>query len=256
MIRSTQSFNRNVLCDVRLVVMKGYSLIFGNMLFNLYRINRRCLRCFVIWLVSKTEGREIYSRTLRKIFKEYHGLEIGMYTHGSCFAPGNFDRHTIVGRYCSIAADVKVFNRNHPMNFKSMHAFFFNPALKCTKVDLVDYTPLIIGNDVWIGDGVKIMPQVTNIGDGSVIGAGSVVTKNIPPYAIVVGYPARIVRYRFPKEIIEKLLEEKWWEKDIDEIKPFLQEYQQDHEKLCLQRKGGDAENNGNPSKHSRDMQN
>ena len=103
------------------------------------------------------------------------------------------------------------------------------------------YTPLVIGNDVWIGDSVKIMAQVTNIGDGAVIGAGSVITKNVPPYAVAVGYPARIVRYRFSEEVIEKLLEDKWWEKDIEQIKPNIKEYQQPYEKLHLEKKKTDS---------------
>ena len=110
------------------------------------------------------------------------------------------DRHTTVGRYCSIATTVRVMNRNHPMNYKSMHAFFFNPKLKYCKDDNVEYIPLQIGNDVWIGHNAILMPHVKNIGDGAVIGAGTVVNKDIPPYAVVVGNPSRIVRYRFSKE--------------------------------------------------------
>ncbi len=177
------------------------------------------------------EGGPLYSTTLRLIFRKYYQVEIGMYTHGSCFVPGNFDRYTKIGRYCSIAADVHVFNRNHPMDFKSMHAFFFNPALKFTDRDLVEYTPLEIGNDVWIGHGAIILPHVTTIGDGAVIGAGAVVCINVPPFAVVVGNPARVVRYRFPRETIEQLLKEKWWEKDIKDILPDIKEYQRPYGK-------------------------
>ncbi len=225
--------------------------LLGRLLFVLYGMTKRArLRSLIRRLVVKLESNEIYSRTLRLIFKEYHDVEIGMYTQGSCFEQGNFDRFTTIGRYCSIAVNVKVFNRNHPMNFKSMHGFFFNPIHKYTKKDLVKYTPLVIGNDVWIGDSVKIMPQVTNIGDGAVIAAGAVVNKNVPPYAIAVGYPARIVRYRFSKEAIEELLASKWWEKDIEDIKADIKEYQQPYEELCHSRKavctekGDDKKNN------------
>lgn len=210
-------------------------------LFALYGIfKRRTVRKFILRIVLRIEGGEFYSVTIRRIFARYRQVEIGMYTHGACFVPGSFDRFTTVGRYCSIAADVKVFNRNHPMDFKSMHAFFFNPSQKYTKADMVEYTPLEIGNDVWLGDGVKIMPQVNRIGDGAVIGAGSVVHKDVPPYAVVVGHPARVVRYRFPKEIIEYLLASKWWEKDIEEILPDIEEYQQPYEELFHERKGGE----------------
>jgi acetyltransferase-like isoleucine patch superfamily enzyme len=112
------------------------------------------------------------------------------------------------------------------MELKSTHAFFFNPALGVCKEDLVAYTPLEIGNDVWIGHGAIIHPHVRRIGDGAVIGAGAVVNKDVPPYAVVTGNPSRIVRYRFSKKVIEELLASRWWEKSIGELKPHLQEFQ------------------------------
>jgi len=209
----------------------------SNWLYKLYRIKSGRLRNLIIRIINRIERGQFYSNTLRKIFKDYHGVEIGMYTHGSCFVPGNFDRFTTVGRYCSIAANVKVFNRNHPSDFKSTHGFFFNPSLKYCKEELVDYIPLTIGGDVWIGDSARILPNVRNIGDGAVIAAGAVVNKDVPPYAVVVGNPACVVRYRFSKEVIESLLESKWWEKDIEEILPDIKEYQQPYEKLYFNKK-------------------
>ena len=151
---------------------------------------------------------------------------------GSCFVPSQFDRCTTIGRYSSVAANVRVFNRSHPMEFKSTHAFFFNRNLKYCDKDLVDYIPLSIGHDVWIGDGAIIMPNVTEIGNGAVIAAGAVVNKDVPPYSVVVGNPARIVRYRFSKEVIDELLASKWWEKSIEEIRPTIHEYQKPYT-LC-----------------------
>lgn len=83
----------------------------------------------------------------------------------------------------------------------------------------------VIGNDVWIGSGANIFRGVT-IGDGAVIGGSSVVTKDVPPYAIVAGNPAKIFRYRCKEEWIEKLLELKWWELPIDIIKDELPAFQ------------------------------
>ncbi len=211
----------------------------GRLICRLYRFEKRFLRKVLFWLAQKTEGGQLYSKTLRRILKDYYNVEIGLYSHGSCFIPGNFDRFTKIGRYCSIAADVQVFNRNHPMDFKSTHAFFFNPGLEYTKEDLVEYQPLEIGNDVWIGHGTRILPNVTKIGDGAVIGAGSVVSKNIPPYAVAVGHPVRIVRYRFSRPQIQALLAEKWWEKDIDEIAPVIKQYQQPYESLTANEEDG-----------------
>ena len=105
-----------------------------------------------------------------------------------------------------------------------MHAFFFNPKLGFVDGSL-PRSPLTIGNDVWLGHNSIIMPGVGRIGDGAVVAAGAVVNKEVPPYAVVVGNPARVVRYRFDPETIERLLAEKWWEKDIEEIGPNLGEY-------------------------------
>lgn len=203
----------------------------GNLLFKLYRINNRKIKGLIIKIIYKIEGGEFYSKTLRKIFKEYWGVDIGMYTHGGCFNIWQFDRKTTIGKYCSIARTAYGINRNHPMECKSTHAFFFNPILKYSKKDAVEDIPLKIGNDVWIGHNSIIMPHVREIGDGAVIAAGAVVNKNVPPYAIVVGNPSRVVRYRFSKETIEKLLEEKWWEKSMEEIKINFNEYSGPYEK-------------------------
>jgi len=189
----------------------------------------------------KLEGGETLSVTLRKIFKQYHGVEIGMYTHG-CFEPDQIYSNTTVGRYCSFARTAKVVNANHPAEFKSTHAVFFNPALGNCEKSLVKSTPLKIGNDVWLGDYSVILPGVTEIGDGAIIGAGAIVNRNVPPYAIVLGNPARVVMYRFTQEVIDELLASRWWEKDIDEIKPYIDEFQRPYEKLFLERIKGKEE--------------
>ena len=205
-------------------------MIISNLLYKLYPGRRRTIKNLIKKIVSRLEGGEFYSITLRKIMKDYHGVDIGMYTHGSCFREYMFDTETTIGRYCSVAADAKVFTVNHPLEYKSTHAFFFNPALKICTNDEVKPSPLTIGHDVWIGDGVKIMPNVSNIGTGAVIGANSVVATNVPPYAIVVGHPARVVRYRFSKETIQTLLDSEWWLKPIEEISVNIDEYTQNYE--------------------------
>ena len=82
------------------------------------------------------------------------------------------------------------------------------------------------------------LPHVTNIGDGAVIGAGAVVNKNVPPYAVVVGNPARVVRYRFSQKIIEELLASRWWEKSIEEIKPYIHEFQIPYKNMDTDQEG------------------
>lgn len=87
---------------------------------------------------------------------------------------------------------------------------------------------VIIGNDVWIGSHALILGGV-KIGDGAVIGAGAVVTKDVPPYAVVGGVPARIIKYRFSQEIIDKLLEIKWWNLPENILKENIKLFQTDN---------------------------
>jgi acetyltransferase-like isoleucine patch superfamily enzyme len=140
------------------------------------------------------------------------------------------DRYTTVGRYCSIAGTARTLNRNHPLERKSSHAFFFNPVLKYCERDEAPYSALEIGNDVWIGHNAIILPHVRHIGDGAVVGAGAVVSKDVPPYAIVVGNPARVVKYRFSPGTIAALLEEKWWEKSMEEVQLAFGAYLVDYD--------------------------
>lgn len=172
-------------------------------------------------LINRLEGGEIHSDSLREIFRRYHGVTIGAYTHGGCFVPHNFGRNTRIGRYSSIARSAFAATLDHPTEFKGMHGFFFNSNLGYTD-HVRDYAELNIGNDVWLGHNAVIGSNVRNIGDGVVIGAGAVVFKDVPPYAVVVGNPGRVVRYRFSTETIAKLLEERWWDKDIEDLAPDI----------------------------------
>jgi len=219
-------------------------MLISNLLYRLYAVRSTCIRSLIIRIIVKLEGDEWYSATLRRIFKKYYDVEIGMYTHGGCFKPGNVAAKTTIGRYCSIAQNVKILTAGHPLSFKSTHAFFFNPALKFCDRYLIEYSPLRIGNDVWMGEYAVILPHVTEIGDGAAIGAGAIVNKNVPPYAVVLGNPARVVRYRFPQKIIDELLASKWWEKDIEKLKPHIKEFQQPYEQLYH---SGKAEIEGKP---------
>ena len=202
----------------------------SQLLYKIYGIKNSLIKKIALKAISKIEGGQIYSKTLRRIFKDYFDIEIGMYSHGGCFDPSHIDRFTTIGRFCSIAPNVMVYNRDHPIHFKSSHALFFNHTLNYCKKDLIEYVPLKIGNDVWVGDHAIILPPVKNIGDGAVIGAGAVLYKDVPSYAVVVGAPARVVRYRFSKETIDQLLQSQWWDKTIEEIEPNLEEYQRPYE--------------------------
>lgn len=133
-----------------------------------------------------------------------------------------------VGRFCSIAGNVSVVTGRHPVSFVSTSPSFFSTR----KQNLLSFVseskfeefknasenyPVIVGNDVWIGFGVTIIAGVT-IGDGAVLLAGAVVTKDVPPYAIVGGVPAVIHSYRFDDGTIKELLRTAWWNKSMEWI--------------------------------------
>jgi acetyltransferase-like isoleucine patch superfamily enzyme len=193
-------------------------------LLRLYAVNR--LRGLVLWLVRRLEGPELTSPTMRRIFRHHFGVEIGMYSHGAFFEPYAVDEQTTIGRYCSMARGARIVNHNHPSGFRSTSGIFFNPHYGLCARSLVQFNPLVVGNDVWIGTNAVILPEVNRIGDGAIIGAGAVVSRDVPPYAVVLGNPARIVKYRFGEDTIARLLEEQWWDKDVDELVPHLPGFQ------------------------------
>lgn len=207
--------------------MAARVIILSNFLYKLYAIKRRGLRNSILSIVEKFEGGQMLSPTLRRIFLDYHHIEVGLYSYGGCFDPFAVDPFTKIGRYCSFAGGVRVFNANHPLQFKSTHPFFFNPLLGHVEKELVSRNKLVIGNDVWVGHNAIILSSVKNIGDGAVIGAGAVVTKDIPDFAVVAGNPAKLIKYRFSEETRCKIKDSQWWNKDIEELKENFQEFLQ-----------------------------
>lgn len=144
------------------------------------------------------------------------GMIVGAWTYG-IEEKGVFGCSTesplLIGKYCSIAENVSFLCRaNHPTHFAS--TFPFKTLMTRTEPSSSDLEcpgPITIGNDVWIGRGATIMPGVT-VGHGAVIGTNALVTKDIPPYAVVIGTPAKIIKYRFSDTQISKLLNIRWWD--------------------------------------------
>ena len=138
--------------------------------------------------------------------------------------------HADIGKFCSIASETKIGMGTHTLD-KISTSPIFTEAKNGTKHSWVKtsaanpFKRVKVGNDVWIGVRTMVMGGVT-IGDGAVIGAGSIVTKDIPPYAVVVGVPAKVIRYRFPEETIELLNRIKWWEKNEAELKDNIDLFQ------------------------------
>lgn len=156
-----------------------------------------------------------------KIDREVH--DVGAFTYGSpqvhWWRP---DARLVIGRYCSIAGGVNIFlGGNHRLDWATTYPFSDLvktwPAAAGIGGTPVTKGDVRIGNDVWMGSFATILSGVT-IGDGAVIGAHAVVSKDVPPYAVVIGNPARIVRYRFDAATINRLLKIRWWKWSEEKI--------------------------------------
>ncbi len=154
-----------------------------------------------------------------------HGWEIGDHSYGK---PALIDptpaTKVKIGRFCSFAGGIRFGMSDHKTDLVTTYPFKalanFWPSVPNVQ-DHVSKGNIIIGNDVWIGSNAFIMSGVT-IGNGAVIAAESVVTKNIPAYAIAAGVPARIVKYRFDQKTIEALEDIRWWDLPDPVIDSFL----------------------------------
>ncbi|MGL6342003.1 MAG: CatB-related O-acetyltransferase, partial [Waterburya sp.] len=146
---------------------------------------------------------------------EFTTIGYETYINGPTLIDSNKDAPVRIGKYCAIAHNLRIRSRNHYTGYINLQCNFQNkhevPSLYTTKGSIV------IANNVWIGDNVIILSGV-KVGDEAVIGAGSVVTKDIPPYSIAVGNPTRVVKKRFKEEIIEQLIHVKWWDWSEDKI--------------------------------------
>ena len=145
--------------------------------------------------------------------------------------PVNGDK-LIIGKFCSIACGAKFLFTSANHSLKSLSIYTFPIFFDEWDIDSKNITSAwdnkgdtVIGNDVWIGYDAIIMPGV-KIGDGAIIGTRAVVTKDIPPYTIVGGVPAKPIRKRFDDKTIEKLLSIKWWNWDKEKIKQNIQSIQ------------------------------
>lgn len=165
---------------------------------------------------------------------DHPNIAIGDYTYYSDFDrvedyaariapyiyPGSPER-LVIGKFVQIAHGVRFItaSANHPMRGYSTYPFaVFNPQTMGAYVDEVaEYGDTVVGNDVWLGYGATVLPGVT-IGDGAIVGAKAVVSRDVPPYAIVAGNPARVVRRRFDDETVDRLLKLRWWDWPIEDI--------------------------------------
>ena len=138
--------------------------------------------------------------------------------------------YTTVGKFCSIAAHTRINPGNHPLDRVALSHFTYRSRSYGLGSDDADFFEwrrghrAVLGNDVWIGHGAIVLPGV-HLGNGAAIGAGAVVSRDVPPFAIVVGVPARIVRYRFEPEIIAALERIAWWDWTHDALATGLADF-------------------------------
>ncbi|QEA57587.1 hypothetical protein FGL75_06780 [Weissella hellenica] len=168
------------------------------------------------------------------VIEQYATFEGGnnLFTMGAfSYSRSNLPVNTIVGRYSSIAPGVTRMGTSHPINRFTTSNLSYEVTSSAFENYFVDngknyadfpiapnshknYQPIVIGNDVWIGQDVTFSGSGITVGDGAIIAAKAVVTKDVPPYAVVGGIPAKVLKYRFPESIINKLEKIKWWQYD------------------------------------------
>lgn len=208
----------------------------------------------IIWAIrnriKKTDVRDYrtsLSISMQPFSSIRRGSEVGPYVTLGDFSyisgPDAYCEEAVIGKYCSIARGTTIGVSDHNYNWVTTHPVICSKCYGITANDVLEpqKNSPIIGNDVWIGMNSTIMRGVI-VGDGSVVAANSVVTKNIDPYSIVAGNPAKVIKMRFNENVIRKLLVIKWWDwpysliaervKDFYDIEAFVEKYYTDESRL------------------------
>lgn len=152
---------------------------------------------------------------------QFHDSELGDYSYIERHSEAIYAR---IGKFCAIASDVRINALNHPIERVSQHKITYRPNEYFAGAKLDKNfreariaKPVSIGHDVWIGHGAIILPGVS-IGHGAVVAAGAVVSKDVPPYAVVAGVAARFLKWRFAPEISQRIIALSWWDWEHDRL--------------------------------------
>ena len=185
-------------------------------LFTMNRFTRK----FLLWYLKRKEGGEWRSQTIRFLFKKYYKIDAGINSYG--WAHEFIDGPLKIGNYVSIGRNFRRISKNHPINGVTTHPCSFNPEFGWVNEDWRVDELLEIGNDVWIGDNVTVLPTCHRIGDGSIVAAGAVLTKDVGSFEIWGGVPAKFIKNRFDEDIAQELANTKWWDLEENELKEYL----------------------------------
>ncbi|MEP0356629.1 CatB-related O-acetyltransferase [Paraglaciecola sp.] len=209
----------------------------------------------VINVVNKVEV-EAYSRIPESSLSWSGQVSIGAFSY---LVPGSNLEASSIGRFCSIGTGVRIMGQSHPTDRVTSSTWTYGNNIKniiledfgCTPIQnykVPNESGICIGNDVWIADNVTFKRNL-KVGHGAIVAANSLVTKDVPPYAIVAGNPAKIVKYRFDEESITDLMSCNWWDKspkflsqyDLSNVEKFkevkediISEVNYTYEKFCL----------------------
>lgn len=177
-------------------------------------------------------GRDTVVHKSARVFR-FARIRNGIVGAYSYIGPRTRMDNTSVGAYCSISWDCQIGLSSHNLDSISTSPIFFEKRngtgsswVNQDHKDGAGASRTIIGNDVWVGARSTILESIV-VGDGAVIGVGAVVTKDVPPYAIVGGVPAKVIRYRFDSDVREALLASKWWEEPPVKLKELIGSFQE-----------------------------
>lgn len=167
--------------------------------------------------------RQFDNLELRRHFRERFDIDVGLYSYG-CFDQWRMPGPIRIGRYCSFASTVRSAPINHLTSALTTHPILYERKFGVVEKDIEWSDPLVVEDDVWVGHNAMILPGCKYIGRGAVVGAGAIVTRDVDRYGIVAGNPARLLRKRFPDELIAEIEKSRWWELDPPELRALLAE--------------------------------